>query len=76
MACQFDMPSAENCLREKFGPATGTEVSRRSQVRMMTHKTLLLGITYGQVAVAHGVSRLPTDVQRVPGYHLALRSSS
>ena len=51
------MPNAENCPLRELEVAAKAAVSRRSHVRMMAVKTLLLGFTREQVAQIHSISQ-------------------
>ena len=55
MARRQNMPNAENCTLAELETAAGAAVSKRSHVRMMAVKALLLGITYEQVAALYAV---------------------
>jgi transposase len=57
MARQLNMPNAENCTLAELETAAGASVSRRSHVRMMAIKALLLGIMHDQVAALYGITR-------------------
>lgn len=57
MARRPNMPNAENCTLAELETAAGAAVSKRSHVRMMVVKALLLGITYDQVAALYVVTR-------------------
>ncbi len=49
------MPNSENCTLAELETAAGAAVSKRSHVRMMAIKALLLGIAYEQVAALYAV---------------------
>jgi transposase len=61
-----NMPNGENCSLAELNIAAGAVASRRSHVRMMAIKALLLGGTHDYVAELYGVSRrtLSTWVNR------------
>lgn len=51
------MPNAENCTLAELETAAGAAVSKRSHVRLMAIKALLLGFIFDQVAALYSVSR-------------------
>jgi len=57
MARQLNMPNGENCTLAELETAAGAAVSKRSHVRMMAIKALLLGIMHDQVAALYGITR-------------------
>ena len=66
MARLSNMPNGENCSRAELHTAAQAAVSKRSHIRMMAVKALLLGVSHDQVAELYGVSRrtLSTWVNR------------
>ncbi len=57
MARPPNMPNAENCTLAELETAAGAAVSKRSHIRLMAMKALLLGFIYDQVAALYSVSR-------------------
>lgn len=57
MARGPNMPNGENCTLAELETAAGAAVSKRSHVRLMAMKALLLGFVYDQVAALYSVSR-------------------
>ncbi len=51
------MPNAENCTLSELETAADAAVSKRSHIRLMAMKALLLGFVYDQVAALYSVSR-------------------
>jgi len=56
MARKPNMPNAENCTLAELETAAGAAVSKRSHVRLMAIKALLLGFILDQVAALYSVS--------------------
>ncbi len=57
MARLSNMPNREKCSRGELHTAAQAAVSKRSHVRMMAIKALLLGVSHDNVAELYGVSR-------------------
>ena len=51
------MPNAENCTLEELETAANATPSRRSYVRMMAIKAIILGVSHEQVALLFAVNR-------------------
>lgn len=56
MARPSNIPNAENCTLAELDTAAGAAVSKRSHVRLMAMKALLLGFASDQVAALYNVS--------------------
>lgn len=50
------MPNAENCTLAELDIAAGAAASKRSHVRLMAMKALLLGFASDQVAALYSIS--------------------
>lgn len=57
MARRPNMPNPENCTPAELEIAAGAAVSKRSHVRLMAIKALLLGVFFDQAAALSSVSR-------------------
>lgn len=56
MARRPNMPNAENCTLAELQTAASAAVSKRSHVRLMAIKALLLGFLYDQVTALYSIS--------------------
>ena len=57
MSRRANMPNAENCTLAELDTAAQAAPSKRSHVRMIAIKALLLGISHDQVAAIYSISR-------------------
>ena len=57
MARQPNMPNAENCTQAELETAASAAASKRSHVRLMAMKALLMGFIYDQVAALYSISQ-------------------
>lgn len=57
MSRPANMPNAENCTLAELDTAAQAAASKRSHVRMMAIKTLVLGVSHDQVAAIYSITR-------------------